>query len=97
MIYNSVYMANGIDIGEPLDSDGAFHLRAWPQHKTWESVIVHECDDCNGEPYWMTPYEQNPNPCPGCKQVIPERLVVAWVLHNFDKIGAWIGEYNGDK
>ena len=96
MIDNSVYMANGIDIGEPLDSEGAFHLRAWPKHSVWESVIVHECDDCGGEPHWMAPYQPLPDPCPGCDQLIPQKLVVAWMLHNFDRIGEYDGGDDGE-
>ncbi len=89
MIDNSVYLAYGIDCGEPLESEGAFHLRSWPQHSHWVSVIVH---DCGGEPYWMAPHKPNHGPCPRCDRLIPKKLLAAWFLHNFDAIGA----YNGD-
>ena len=90
MIENSVYIANGIDIGPPLDEEGAFHLRAWPKHKHWASVIVHECDD--GESSWMAPLPVMGGVlCPGCEQPIPEKLLAAWFLHIFDEIGAYNG------
>ena len=93
MIENSVYMAMGIDTGPPLDEEGSFHLRAWPKHSHWRSVIVHECGECDGEPHWMAPQMRPPDPCPECDQIIPQKLVSAWFLHNFDEVGA----YNGDK
>jgi len=93
VIEDSVYVANGLDMGPPLESEGAFHLRAWPKHERWASVIVHECDDCNGEPHWMAPHDPNPDPCPGCDQIIPQKLLTAWFLHNFNAIG----EHNGYK
>ena len=83
---NSVYMAHGVDYGEPLDSEGAFHLRAWPGHVIWESIIVHDCVEY-GEPQWMAPYQPNLAPCRGCDKLIPPKLLAAWFLHNFDAIG----------
>ena len=95
MIDDSVYMANGIDTGSPLESEGAFHLRAWPRHSKWASVIVHECEDFGDEPHWMAPHAKNPDPCPGCDQLIPQKLLAAWFLHNFDEIGRYDGGYDG--
>lgn len=81
---NALYMAIGIDAGPPVMEQGSFCVRTWPGHKQWNSIITH---DCNGhEPNWIAPLEGTPHPCPDCGEGVPDEVMAAWILHNFDEI-----------
>lgn len=83
MINNSVYMLNGI--GDAVMTEGAFAVHVMTDTKRWNSVVVHCCTGIS-ELQWIAPLNGSPNPCNVCDQFIPESVITAWILHNFDKI-----------
>ena len=78
------FSIRGIDEGEPLMSEDNFELRLWGLHSTWNSVITHVCGDL--QPPWIAPLNGKPNRCPYCKDTVPQNVVTAWILHNFEEI-----------
>ena len=74
----------GIDEGEPLMECDGFELRRWIDHEIWDSVITHTCNDW--APNWMSPLDGENHPCPDCEATIPQEILTAWILHNFDGI-----------
>ena len=88
---NSLYMSEGIDTGPPLLELGTFCLRAWPKHSWWDSIITNGCS--GHEPNWIAPLNGTPHPCPDCGEGVPDEIMAAWILHNYDQVQQ--GEYNG--
>lgn len=80
----SLYMSEGIDTGSPLLEIGSFCLRAWPGHAWWDSIVTHGCNE--REPNWLAPLNGAPHPCPDCGKRVPDAVMGAWILHNYDYI-----------
>ena len=79
-----MHVSSGIDMGEPLMVNGSFKLRSWPTHTAWNSVITHGCQ--GHKPNWIAPLDGKQHPCPDCDEVVPQDILAAWILHNFDYI-----------
>ena len=79
------YELHGISKGPALEVEGRFEVRAMTKHTRWQSVITHFCPLLN-EPRWIAPVDGVPEPCDECNQAIPEKIMTAWMLHNFEGI-----------
>ena len=88
---NSLYMRIEIDAGPPLLEIEAYCLRACPEHRRWDSVVTHGCGVY--EPNFIAPLDSKIYPCPDCGAEVPEEIVAAWILHNYDQVQQ--GEHNG--